>query len=133
MINKDFSFSAETQEEAENWINLLNQSAPQKITPKWRIKSGQLGSAPKPQENDDRDPDKMFPNSNDLFQKFKNRITHPNRRSRRTHHVKKYKEIETKETPEVFHKKEKPIIHYANFGNIPDKFKKQLENIEKIS
>ena len=27
--------------------------------------------------------------------------------------------------------KEKPIIHLANFGDIPDKFKKQLESIEK--
>ena len=70
------------------------------------MKSGQLGAKAKKQEDDkdDRDPDKMFPNSNDLFQKFKNRISHPVRKTRRTHHVRKQRETNAEVTPEVIHK-----------------------------
>lgn len=130
---REFSLSAKNEEEAEQWISLINEVTPSNDIPSWKRKTitkdddGRLTDP----SMERKDTERRFPNTKDLFRKFRNRVTHMQKKGRKTRltavgaPAKKKKEAVSFE-PEI--KEERSV---ANFGSIPDEFKDQIEKVEK--
>ena len=123
-------FSAESTQEAENWVKLISQVS--------KAGKSMLSETvvPEIEEIDGlkkKDTDQMFPNQTDLFRMLKNKLDKKGTKGRKTEVIKRDKVPSLEGKPLSFNQKvisEPEITTKAVFGDIPLVFRKQLESLE---
>lgn len=130
---KEYHLSAEHRNDAEVWISIINLCTPKNDVPLWKAKKINIGEHTKIEdpELDRMDTEQKFPNTTDLFRKFKEKMTAPKKKGRKTEHVKKKRMTNLAQESPSLPPPPPPKVSPAAFGSIPDNFRHQLESIEK--
>lgn len=127
----EYIFSAEHTNDAETWVALIDACTPSNDVPSLRLSRpgvGRFTSADQPSLSK-IDTEQLFPENTDLFRKLKEKLSRKSKGRKTQHVVVKKEPLKQAQSEQVvIHP---PKVSAANFGQIPDSFRRQLETIEK--
>lgn len=121
---KEVNLSAESEEDADLWVNLIDKCTPSNDIPSWDQKKETVERNTYHEEPklDRLDTEQKFPDNTELFRKVKMKLM-----GRNTIHLKK-KRLTEAQNDKIIAAVSK--VSPAAFGSIPDDFRKQLSSVE---